>query len=199
MKTIDEVEKFILDFIKWEFKVSRSRFDSTISQKKHFKDASYFLDTFFSEQLIPSKRGGLDTKTRGKKSDIIQENYGSIRKRTLFLIRHYQNASFGEGVITDDKVLFSCITGADSIVDEIECYGKNFSVGVVRNDLKIISIRSIRSRMKIHDDGKLQWTYSLGSIEEVNGYTVLKEGKLLNTLRTESPEWQRDLNDFHSD
>ena len=197
MKTIEEIKAFITDFIAWEYKVKRSTFDQVTSKEQHFEDARYFLEHFYSRQWIPIKSGGLTTKPDGVDPEILKINFDQVKKRTLYIIRQYENSRFGKGILADEKMFFSCVLGSDSTLDDIEIYNTEMSVGVVDGNLKIIAERS--NTKDLHPDGKIKWNVHRLSPAIAEGYTILDDGKLMATLRIAAPEWQQSLADYNID
>ncbi|WP_426474634.1 hypothetical protein [Chryseobacterium balustinum] len=193
--TLEEVEKFILEFTELEYQFGLGQFDSSITNEewkalaKKLKNcynvgyANHAIVTTYRDESLMTK-------------ELYDNNKNNLKKRRLFLIRKYENPTLGKGIYgTDTNVVFSCFLGSNADMGA-ELYSSNVSVGIVNGDLKIISARVLNSEKRRKEE-IIEWIYKERSNVYKEDITIKKDGKLVKTLRVfepENPTWIADYN-----
>ncbi|MNY01054.1 hypothetical protein D3C86_1335670 [compost metagenome] len=91
--------------------------------------------------------------------------------------------------------MFSCFLGPIENYQDDHVYTDNFIVAVYKNELKIVSKRTLDHEYK---GDKLNWGYDKRSVEKADGMTVLNIGELVDVLRLREPDdefWMKDYNE----
>lgn len=202
MNTIEQVKQFISDFTTDEYNVNRSKFDPSKTEEEHCNLVETFLEKYFSLFYISLKTGPL--LTRGleyEEEETIEWNFNGFRQRKVFLIRHFKNTEFSMQVQADTKELFACYLGPDDSLMEAEfppVYTANFSVALVKGELKIISIR-FDTDIKDMEQVPFEWSYNQESVEFIEKMIVQNEGTCIETLRLLEPGHESWIKDYYFD
>ncbi len=194
--TLEDVKKFILEFTELEYQFGLGQFDCSITNKD-WKTLVQKLENCYNEAY---GYNAITTNYRAESlmtQEIYDNNKNNLKKRKLFLIRKYKKPEFGEGIFkTDSDIVFSCFLGSD-VEMGAEVYPTNLSVGIVGNNLKIISSRELDFEKRINEE-VIEWIYDERSNVYKEDITIKKDGKLVKTLRVfepENPTWIADYNE----
>jgi len=193
--TVEDVKNFILEFTELEYQFGLGQFDSAITNEE-WKALATKLENCYSagygyHTIVTTYRDeSLMTK------ELYDNNKKNLKKRNLFLIRKYENPTFGKGIYdTDSNVVFSAFLGSESNPTS-EIYYRNLSVGIVNGELKIITERNLNSEKRRNEE-IIEWIYKERSNVYKEDITIKKEGTLVETLRVfepEHPTWLADYN-----
>lgn len=196
MKPIDEAKDFIFDFINWQHKVIKERWDSSISDEQQHKDYKYFVAKFFHHPAVIEfnnstyMRTGLDSFSQ----DRLDHMASTRKKPEVFLIREYHNPQLGEGLKIDGNVIFNSIVGRDTSEQNLLLYATNYTFAEINGAMKMVCMR--KKKVSMYPDGIIKWEVSPRSVYDAEDIRIIDDGSLVKTLRFEAPEFEESLADF---
>lgn len=194
MTTIDQVFEFIKEYLQWEFELNNNMYDKNVKEEDFIRSGKEFRYEFYTDSLIFDQRSRFGIQSTDDPR-IIEARRKSIVKRTLFIIRKFQEAKMGDNTkLDDDGLLFSCIVGPDDKTPTIN-YSRSLDVARVHGELKIVSIRPIQADP--FSNGRIRWTVLENSPEKEEGYYISDEGELIETYRYTPPRLDKYLLDYN--
>ncbi|MNJ90970.1 hypothetical protein D3C87_86110 [compost metagenome] len=196
MKTILEVKQFLEGFVADEYKVNISKLDRSVADEEHDELVEDFFTKYYSLFYGSLDIGSMIVRLLDDLDEtIIEANLEVLQKREIYLIKQYKNTKFGKGILRDGEDMFSCFLGPIENYQDDHVYTDNFIVAVYKNELKIVSKRTLDHEYK---GDKLNWGYDKRSVEKADGMTVLNIGELVDVLRLREPDdefWMKDYNE----
>jgi len=193
--TLEDIKKFILEFTELEYQYGLGAHDNSIDTDRW----NFLVEKL--ESYYGNRYGYFSTISKYRNESLMNEEELSIkkrnlRKRKLFLIRKYKEPSFGKGILnTDSDIVFSCFLGANLDMG-VDVYPNNISVGIVNDELKIITERKLNSERRRNEE-VIEWIYNERSNTYIEDITIKKDGTVVETLRIiepEHPTWLADYN-----
>jgi hypothetical protein len=198
MIAIQDVKSFISNYTEWQYKIKLGLHDHSQSYEEHMKNVDYLKDNFYPKYYQDTRTSGFYERfTDMETEEEAAKKVKKIVKRKVFLIRKYEGAVIGKGILgLDNNTIFSCFIGQDNILMDEDVYMTNVIVGTIDNELRIISVRKLDSD-ELHSNKKLKWIYTTRSFELEDEMVIKSEGQLVETLRIlepGSPVWIEDYN-----
>lgn len=194
MKPLEEIQSFIENYLEDSYQLELNQFDNSVTEQDHYWNAQEYLDKYFAAHYEMIKSGGISNKNANLSEDELEER-NSIKKPELYVIRTFENARFGKGIKTNNKNLYTCIIGGNSIWLPKGMYSQNIGIGELNSELKIVSIRTPIIPVEYNDSELISWKYGDRSVEKRDGYAVLDEGIMIDSASINSPSEQY-LKDF---
>lgn len=198
MYTIQDVKEFISDYTEWQYKIKLGLHDHALSDKEHSKNVDYLKERFYPKYYQFTRTSGFYERLTDIETEAeAEKKMKRILKRKIFLIRQYEDAVVGKGVVgLDSNTIFSCFIGQDNILMDEDVYMTNIIVGTINNELRVITVRKLDSE-ELHSNKKLKWIYTPRSFEKEDDMVIKSEGKPVNVLRILEPGhpvWLEDYN-----
>lgn len=198
MTEIREVESFISDYADWQYKIAVGLHDHSLTDEEHKKNVDYLRDHFYPKYYQYTRTSDLyERLVRVETEDEAKEQLEMIIKRKVFLIRKYERAIVGNGIMgLDNDTIFSCFMGQDDIYSDDNVYMTNVIVGTIDNELRIITVRQLDTDEYVANE-KLKWIYTPRSFELEDDMVLKSEGHQVDVLRILEPglpAWIEDYN-----
>ncbi|MCE3229833.1 MAG: hypothetical protein K0S32_4384 [Bacteroidetes bacterium] len=199
MSTIQDVKEFISDYTEWQFKIKLGLHDHAISYEEHKKNVDYLKEHFYPKYYQHTRTSGFYERFTDIETEVeAAKKIKKIVRRKVFLIRKYEGAVVGKGIVgLDNDTIFSCFIGQDNILMDEDVYMTNVIVGTIDNELRIITVRQLDSD-EFLSNKKLTWMYSPRSFELEDDMVLKSEGQLVETLRVLEPGLPVWIEDYNS-
>jgi len=186
---MEEIKKFVNNFIDNEFKFNTYRYDINIEDAVCEEQAKK-LDSFFhSANLLKHGRTGKEFQNDMKKQFAV-DNYKRQIPRTLFQIKQYKNPKVGEGLerwLVNDE-LFACYTSYTENTGRELGYNKLFYVAETNEGMKIIYDLTFGVK-------EPEWRHS----HDLKINQVKNPGELIAVEKYQAPEEANSLADYNAE
>jgi hypothetical protein len=188
MTTIQDVKLFISDYTEWQYKISLGLHNHVLSFEEHKTNVDYLKERFYPKYYQYTRTSGLyERYTDIETEEEAERRTKKIIKRKVFLVRKYEGAIVGKGIVgLDNDIIFSCFIGQDNILMDDDVYMTNVIVGTIDNELRIITVRLLDTD-EFHTNKNLKWIYTPRSFEREDDMILKNEGRLVDVLRILEP------------
>jgi hypothetical protein len=187
---IEDIKKFIGDFIESEYKCEYAKWDITVSNEEYrsYENKAYsFMHTNRSNEF--DRAGVLEDLLADKEEELFAlKKLKKIIPRTLFQIKHYQEPILGDALkrIVTGNDLFACYVSYPSNGGRDLYFSSIFYVAETNEGWKIIYRKSFNSDTGI-------WYHPV----DMSQVTVIQEGKLIETEKYTAPVETNSLADYN--